>query len=122
MSKVNFQFIKCLYLILGIFISSGLNAQTYIGPSIGRNYTLLESERRCSGILEEGFKNNIWFLGLRINQLLTNKLNVSFSSNFTKKIVKYKRSVIVDSFICDSINNIAWSYNQINSSIILNYN
>ena len=128
MKKLNLSKLIGLVLFLSLFFPYIMISQTYISPTIGRNYSYLEGYLRCAFLDVKGsdgnlesFKNNSWFGGMQIQQYLTNSLIVSFESDYTTKMLKYKKVWHWDYDECDSINPKEFNYKQLNSSIMLHY-
>ena len=126
MKSIKFSII--IFISLNILYPGLLFSQTYLVPTIGRNYSYLEGYRNCSLFdikepidPEEQFKNNTWFAGIGVKQYIANKFILGINFDITQKHIKYKKALLFDHEICDTVHNKNLNYKQLNSSLILSY-
>jgi hypothetical protein len=107
-------------LISGFFLFLHLlcSSQTYITPIIGVDFTEMKTIQSDPNfykfdITDKGFSLKSFLFGIKVEQVLSTKLNLSLQSNYTTKKT--------NAFIFSAIAYDGFKYNYLRSNLSLNY-
>ncbi len=79
------------------FTTFQVNAQTYIGPTVGLDFSSIKEKPNdiLFEVFDNGYSNKTFFYGLRIEQQLNNRISLALKGNYTKKEV----NALINNFI-----------------------